>query len=277
MYLTDSSTARHHGSLSDDTRGGATPRAAATRAHRVPDVPAPLRRPPVDLEVIIPAYNEARRLPLTLGATADYLARQPWSSAVVVVDNDSVDSTAEALEHLGEAPVETYLIGCSERGKGAAVRRGIATSSARFVGFVDADNATPIEALDQVVPLLRQGYGAVIASRRCAGARYQVEQSVLRRGGGWLFRACAHLAVPGIADTQCGFKFFDGPLVRDLVRDCRINGFAFDVELLSRVVREGRQAVEVPVAWSDVPGSTFSPRRDGMRSMADLLRISLSR
>ena len=227
--------------------------------------------------MIIPAYNEEKRLPSTLAAAAGYLARQPWTSAIAVVDNDSVDSTADTVEHPGEAPVGTYLIGCSERGKGAAVRRGIATSSARYVGFIDADNATPIDALDEIVPLLRQGYGAVIASRRCHGACYEVEQSALRRGGGWLFRACAHLAVPGVADTQCGFKFFDGPLVRDIVRGCRINGFAFDVELLAHVVRAGRRTVEVPVAWSDVPGSTFSPRRDGMRSLADLLRISLTR
>ncbi|WP_254705165.1 hypothetical protein [Streptomyces lunaelactis] len=99
----------------------------------------------------------------------------------------------------------------------------------------------------------------------------------LRRGGGWMFRRLAQLTLPDIADTQCGFKFFDGPLVRAIVSSCRIDGFAFDVELLARLSREGRAIIEVPVAWSDVPGSTFSARTDGLRSMADLPRIALSR
>jgi hypothetical protein len=171
----------------------------------------------------------------------------------------------------------TYLTGCSERGKGAAVRRGLITSSAHYTGFIDADNATPIEVLDQALPLLRLGYGAVIASRRAPGACYAVEQSALRRCGGWAFRAAAHLTLPDIMDTQCGFKFFDGPLIREIARDCHVNGFAFDVELLTRVLRAGRKATELPVTWSDVPGSTFSALHDGLRSMADLLRISLSR
>ncbi|MEU4269067.1 glycosyltransferase [Streptomyces sp. NPDC026092] len=247
----------------------------AVRAHA--PLPRWLTRPAVDLELIIPAFNEQRRLPSTIKATTAFLAARPWSSAVVVVDNNSADGTLDALDGLAEPPVGLHVIGCSEQGKGAAVRRGIITSSARFIGFADADNATPIETLDRVMELLRAGHGAVIASRHAPGAHLEVEQSVLRRGGGLLFRTLAHLTLPGIADTQCGFKFFSGPLIREVVRDCHIDGFAFDVEMLARVVRAGRDVVEVPVAWSDVPGSTFSARRDGLRSMADLLRISLAR
>ncbi|QKW09733.1 glycosyltransferase [Streptomyces sp. NA04227] len=236
-----------------------------------------LTRPPVDLEVIFPAFNEEHRLPSTVSTAVDHLARCPWSSAVVVVDNDSGDRTHDVLDGYGAAGVEVYAIGCSDHGKGAAVRRGMATSSARFVGFADADNATPFDTVDQVMPLLRQGHAAVIASRRADGASYEIEQSALRRCGGWMFRALARLTVPDIADTQCGFKFFDGPLVREVIDDCRIDGFAFDVEILARLARRGHRATEVPVAWSDVPGSTFSARRDGLRSMADLIRISLAR
>ncbi|MEU2076370.1 glycosyltransferase [Streptomyces sp. NPDC013489] len=236
-----------------------------------------LLRPQVELELLIPAYNEQRRLPSTVAATVDFLAGRPWSSAVVVVDNNSADGTLDVLERFARSPVTVHAIGCSDQGKGAAVRRGIETSSARFIGFADADNATPVETLDRVMELLRAGHGAVIASRHAPGARLDVEQSALRRGGGRLFRSLAHLSLPGVADTQCGFKFFCGPLARAIARDCRIDGFAFDVELLSRVVRAGRDVVEVPVVWHDVPGSTFSARRDGLRSVADLLRISLAR
>lgn len=241
-----------------------------------------LARPPVELELIVPAFNEEHRLPATLAATLDHLARRPWTSAVVVVDNDSCDATRDVVARFEAArgpdrPSPVYVLGCSERGKGAAVRRGIATSAARYIGFIDADNATPIGTLDAVMARLEEGYGSVIGSRRAPGARYEVRQSQLRQGGGWVFRRLARRAVPGVADTQCGFKFFDGPAVRAVLGGCHVDGFAFDVELLARLVRTGRQVVEVPVAWSDVPGSTFSPRRDGLRSLTDLLRISLTR
>ncbi|MFE0698878.1 glycosyltransferase [Streptomyces sp. NPDC058872] len=246
-------------------------------AHPHAPLPRRLVRPPVELELLIPAFNEQQRLPSTVATTVDYLASRPWSSAVVVVDNNSADGTLDVLRRFTDSPVPVHAIGCSDQGKGAAVRRGIATSSARYVGFADADNATPVETLDRVMRLLRAGHGAVIASRHAPGARLDVEQPLLRRGGGLLFRTLAHLSLPDVADTQCGFKFFSGPLARSVVRDCHVDGFAFDVELLARVVRAGQDVVEVPVVWHDVPGSTFSARRDGLRSMADLLRISLAR
>ncbi|NUL04003.1 hypothetical protein HRW07_12285 [Streptomyces lunaelactis] len=145
---------------------------------------------------------------------------------------------------------------------------------------IPASLIRPPVDLELIVPAFneeRRLPGAVIASRRAPGAHYEIEQSALRRGGGWMFRRPAQLTLPDIADTQCGFKVFDGPLVRAIVGSCRIDGFAFDVELLARLSREGRAIIEVPVAWSDVPGSTFSARTDGLRSMADLLRIALSR
>ncbi|MFE9773606.1 glycosyltransferase [Streptomyces sp. NPDC005931] len=240
------------------------------------EIPPWLARPAVDLELIVPALNEERRLPETLACTVDYLSQRPWSSAVVVVDNDSVDCTLEVLDPFADAPVGVHVIGCSEHGKGAAVRRGIATSRARFVGFADADSATPVQTLDAVMALLQEGHSAVIASRRAPGARYRIEQSFPRKCGGWVFRSLARLVLPEIADTQCGFKFFDGRLVRRVIADCRIDGFSFDVEVLARVAREGGDVVEVPVAWSDVPGSTFSIRHDGLRSVADLVRLSVS-
>ncbi|MDQ0717738.1 dolichyl-phosphate beta-glucosyltransferase [Streptomyces luteogriseus] len=240
-------------------------------------IPPCLQRPPVELEIVIPAVNEERRLPRTIGTTVDYLAGQVWSSAVVVVDNDSVDCTIDVPERFDSPTTPVHVIGCSEHGKGAAVRRGIVTSTARFVGFLDADNATPVETLDKVVPLLRDGCAAVIASRHVQGARFEVEESAMRRYGGWMFRRLTRLTLPDIADTQCGFKFFDGRPAREAAAACRVDGFAFDVELLARIVRAGGRVVEVPVAWSDMPGSTFSARRDGVRSMADVLRISLTR
>ncbi|MFC9243864.1 hypothetical protein ACFT7S_07365 [Streptomyces sp. NPDC057136] len=133
---------------------------------------------------------------------------------------------------------------------------GIATSAARYVGFADADNATPIATLDPVMTLLREGHTAVIASRRAPGAHYEIEQSALRRCGGWRFRRLASRTLPGVADTQCGFKFFDGPHVRAVLDEFRIDGFAFDVEILARLVRQGEDVVEV--RWT---GRTYLVRR----------------
>ncbi|NYD23900.1 dolichyl-phosphate beta-glucosyltransferase [Kineococcus aurantiacus] len=229
-------------------------------------------RPAVDLEVVIPAYDEEERLPATLAAAVEHLAGLPLTSAVVVVDNGSVDRTSDlATAARGEVPV--YLLGCRQRGKGSAVRRGFATSCARWVGFMDADLATPMDTLDRVLPLLADGAPVVIASRNAGEADRVVKQSSFRRLGGSVFRLAARSLLPDVADSQCGFKFFDGRAVRAVLDDCTIDGFSFDVELLARMRRAGHPIVEVPVLWTDVPGSTFSPLRDGLRSFSDTVRI----
>jgi glycosyltransferase involved in cell wall biosynthesis len=230
----------------------------------------------VDLEVIIPAFNEEGRLPNTITVIRDYLANLRWSSAIVVVDNNCVDRTLETVDGLSSREIKIHVIGCSNQGKGAAVRRGFLTSSARFVGFIDADNATPFGTLSEIIELLERGHAAIVASRRFPGSKYLTAQPFLRRAGGRAFYELARLAVPGVADTQCGFKFFDGALARRIAADCHIDGFAFDVEMLAHVAWSGHHITEVPVAWSDIPGSTFSLWRDGLRSMADVVRVVVS-
>jgi dolichyl-phosphate beta-glucosyltransferase len=231
-------------------------------------------RPHVELEVVIPALNEEARLPQTLARTVDYLAQQHYSSAIVVVDNGSVDDTADVVRRAARSSaVPVHLVGCATPGKGSAVRRGFTTGLAEYVGFMDADLATPIETLDCVLPLLRNGVTAVIGSRNAHAAVRAVPQGALRSAGGEAFRAATRTVLPGIADSQCGFKFFSGPAVRRVLGDCRIDGFSFDVELLGRLQRVGHVVVEVPVVWTDVAGSTFSPLRHGVRSFADLVRI----
>jgi dolichyl-phosphate beta-glucosyltransferase len=246
-----------------------------TQPGRHHDIPQWLERERVDLEVIIPAFNEEGRLPKTITVITDYLVNLTWSSAIVIVDNNCVDRTVEIVDGLPSKAVKIHVIGCSDQGKGAAVRRGFLTSSARFVGFIDADNATPFGTLSEIIELLEMGHAAVVASRRFPGAKYLSAQPLLRRAGGLAFCRLAHLAVPGVADTQCGFKFFDGALARRIAADCHIDGFAFDVEMLARVAWSGHHIIEVPVAWSDRPGSTFSLWRDGLRSMADVVRVVL--
>jgi len=138
---------------------------------------------------------------------------------------------------------------------------------------MDADLATPIETLDTVVPLLAECQ-AVVGSRRIRGATLAKRQPVHRSVGSAAFRMMAHRVVPGFADTQCGFKFFAGDLARTVARKLRIDGFAFDVELLRMVTDMGVPIKEVPVIWSDGEGSTLRVLRDGPRTATDLLRLA---
>jgi dolichyl-phosphate beta-glucosyltransferase len=242
---------------------------------RVPTVMWPAsHRAHVELEVVIPAFNEENRLPATLARTVEYLARQEYTSTIVVVDNGSVDRTAEVVRRaMQDSPVPIHLVGCALPGKGNAVRRGFVSGRSRYVGFMDADLATPIETLDRVIPLLRAGAIAVIGSRNVEGGCRAVSQGVVRRAGGEAFRAAYRTVLPGVQDSQCGFKFFSGPAIRQVISECRVGGFSFDVELLGRLQRTGHDIVEVPVIWTDVAGSTFSPVRHGLRSFADTVRV----
>jgi glycosyltransferase involved in cell wall biosynthesis len=229
-----------------------------------------------DLEIVIPAYNEAGRLPSTLLATVEFLAEQPWTSQVVVVDNGSDDDTVGAVRSIAphllqSVPVE--VIGCARPGKGAAVRRGLLSSTSRFVGFFDADLSTPVETLSAVLPHLQGGASAVIGSRRVPGSSVVRKQPLSRRAGGRAFRLVTQRAVHGVQDTQCGFKFFEREAAVRAMVQCRTSGFAFDVEFLRRLQQGGGVIVEVPVAWTDDPRSSFRTFRDGFASFGAVLQI----
>ena len=250
-------------------------RLAHPAGNRSPDrFPFGLLRETCDLEILIPSLNEAGRLPGTLDRTVEYLAAQRYSSSVVVIDNGSIDQTVNLVAQMRSGRVPVSVIGCARPGKGAAVRRGIQTSRARFVGYMDADLATPIETLDTVVPLLTSGSQAVVGSRRIDGAAFAQRQPLLRLVGGLAFRVVASRVLRGIADTQCGFKFFSGDLARAVASRLSIDGFAFDVELLSAVVQRGATVTEVPVVWTDRKGSSLRPGTDGARAIADVFRLS---
>jgi dolichyl-phosphate beta-glucosyltransferase len=250
------------------------PRDTSPAPARTAVLPPP--RPTVDLEVAIPAFNEASRLPATLLRTVEFLREQPWSSRVVVVDNGSSDGTADVVRAFGAATdgeVQVELVGCAQPGKGAAVRRALLRSRSRFVGFFDADLATPVETLSVVMEHLAAGATAVIGSRHAPGARFVQHQPASRRLGGAAFRAVTHSLVAGVHDTQCGFKFFDRAALVPALVTCRTTGFAFDVELLRHLQDAGAEIVEVPVAWSHAGGSSFSPLRDGMSAFRAVLQL----
>lgn len=226
-----------------------------------------------DFDLVVPALNEERRIGKTVAALCAHLATAPWSSRIIVVDNGSVDATSEVVDLHGHA-VEIDLIGCRTTGKGAAVRSGMARTSAGWVGYCDADLATPPQAIDQGLELLRQGHQVVLGSRRALGADYVVRQPLHRRAGSRAFRAFTASLIGPVSDSQCGFKLFDGPSARELFSTIRTHGYAFDVEVVAKARRMGLDIAELPVAWTDQGGSTFRPFADGVRTFRDLRQVS---
>ena len=229
------------------------------------------------IEIVVPARNEARRLPAGLAVLCRQAATLPLPAAVVVVDSASTDETAAIVRDWPAGPVPVRLVRCERPGKGLAVRAGLLATRAPFVGFCDADMATDVSALAVAVGLLMAGHRVVVGSRGLSGSVVEDRHRAARRAGAAVFRLLARQIVPGATDTQCGFKFFAGPLARAAARSLRTAGFAFDIELLALCRLQGASVTEIPVVWRDVPGSTFSVPRHSAGACRDLASIWLSR
>ncbi|MFF3288843.1 dolichyl-phosphate beta-glucosyltransferase [Streptomyces sp. NPDC003023] len=232
----------------------------------------------VDLSVVVPAYNEEARLRPTLDAVCAYLRADPqrWGAwELIVVDDGSTDATAKIAQEAAEEEPRIQLVSSgTNHGKGSALRLGVLASYGRRVLVMDADMATPIEELDRLEAELEgSGAAAVIGSRAHPDARIEVHQ---RRGREWLGRMGNRLiravAVPGIRDTQCGFKLFDGDRARTAFADSRLDGWGIDVEILRFFRRETWPVTEVPVRWSHRTGSKVRPA-DYAKVLLELLRL----
>jgi dolichyl-phosphate beta-glucosyltransferase len=231
--------------------------------------------PPVLIEIVVPARNEARRLPDGLAALCRKAATLPLRTAILVVDSASTDQTGDVVRNWPAGPVPVGLLRCPRAGKGLAVRAGLLATRAPFVGFCDADMATDLSALDVAVSLLAAGNALVIGSRMLDASDVEDRHDGIRRIGAAAFRTMARRIVPDATDTQCGFKFFSGPLARAAALSLRTAGFAFDVELVARCQRLGAGLTEIPVCWRDVPGSTFSVPRHSAATLRDIASIWL--
>ncbi len=228
------------------------------------------------LEIIVPARNEAGRLPAGLAALCEKAATLPVSTEIVVIDSLSTDSTADIVRQWPVGPVPVRLVSCRRRGKGRAVRAGLLTTRAPFVGFCDADMATDLSALDDAIALLQSGASMVLGSRAHPDSHVEARHSRLRRAGAYVFRAVARMLTSGVRDSQCGFKFFDGDIARAAAMPMKAAGFSFDIELIARCQRLGGSPIEIPVRWRDVEGSTFSVRRHGFAAFAEVGLIWLT-
>jgi glycosyltransferase involved in cell wall biosynthesis len=227
----------------------------------------------VQIEIVVPARNEARRLPAGLDALCRKAAALPVRAGILVVDSASTDATGDVIRQWPAGPVPVRLLHCDRPGKGLAVRTGLLATRAPFVGFCDADMATDLAALDVAIGLLAAGNSLVIGSRGLAASVVENRHSAVRRAGAAVFRAMARRVVPGATDTQCGFKFFSGPLARAAALRLTTPGFAFDIELIALCQRLGASLTEFPVHWQDMPGSTFSVPRHSGAALRDLVSI----
>jgi dolichyl-phosphate beta-glucosyltransferase len=225
------------------------------------------------LSVVIPAYNERDRLPPTLRRIAAHLAGRPHE--IVVVDDGSRDDTAAAARGAG---VEGLVLLRNEgnRGKGYSVRRGMLAARGARRLMSDADLSTPIEELARLEQALESGYPIAIGSRALQGARIEVRQPWYRENMGRLFNVFVRaLAVPGVRDTQCGFKLFTAEAASSVFSAARLDGFSFDVEALYIARLLGYGIAEVPVSWRN-DAATRVGLLGGFQAFPDLLRIRLN-
>lgn len=223
--------------------------------------------------VIIPAYNEAERLPAYLHQVVDFFEGRGEPYEILVVDDGSGDATAERVRELQGAHARLGLIVLPQnRGKGYAVRIGMVNARGAFRLFADADGATPIAELARLLPALRGGADIVIGSRALRDPGVTVRAHLHRMAAGRVFNwLVARLGVHGIADSQCGFKCFRAAAAEDLFRALRTDGYGFDVELLLLAQHRGYRIAEVAVNWADQPGSKVRVLTDGPRMLWQIL------
>lgn len=227
------------------------------------------------LSVVVPAYNEAARLPATLDRMAEFLASAPrWQPAeIIVVDDGSQDETAAVAERFtGPQGVEVRVCRLPHNcGKGAAVRAGLAASLGEWVLISDADLAAPIEDIDVLHAAKADlAAGSRALRRELISRRQPWARNLLGRGFNVLLRL---LGLTGLRDTQCGFKLLRGELARVLGQQLRLDGFAFDVELLARTRRLGGTVREVPVHWAHVDHSSVHAFRHSVQMARDVVRL----
>ena len=226
-------------------------------------------RPP--LSIVIPAYNEATRLPRTLAALRAHLGDP--AAQVVVVDDGSTDATAEVARAAGAAafPVEVVELG-TNRGKGAAVRAGMAATTGDSVLVMDADLATDLAAVAPALALLAEA-DVVVGSRAVPGSTVRGTTGLRKAMGRTFNRMVRVVARLDVHDSQCGFKAFRGDVGRLLFALTEIDGFAYDPEVLVLARILGYRMVELPVDWTAVDGSTVRPVRDSLATGIALVRI----
>ncbi|HEX2912359.1 MAG TPA: dolichyl-phosphate beta-glucosyltransferase [Chloroflexia bacterium] len=232
----------------------------------------------VYLSIVIPVYNEEKRIGPSLERIITYLSTKPWSREIVLVDDGSRDGgialARQKLDGVEKLRVISYG---GNRGKGYALKQGMVSSQGQFVLFTDADLSTPIEELDKMLPWFDQGFDIVQGSRKMPGATVERHQPWLRENMGKVFTALSNIiAQVNVRDVTCGFKCYRGPVAHDLYGRQQIFDWSFDAEIIHIARRSGYRLKEVPVRWYDERGTKVNLLRDSIRSFMGLLTIRLN-
>ncbi len=240
--------------------------------------PAPEPPTLIDMSIVIPAFNEEARISSTLTSIIEYLKNRPeLSSEIIVVDDGSSDKTSAVVKGFEGAGVDVKVLTYPEnRGKGYAVRFGVMNARGRRILYNDADGATPIEEIERLEAALNSGVHIAVGSRAMFSRETQIATVWYRKIMGRVFNGFVNLILlPGIADTQCGFKMFVRKAGRAIFSQQRAERFSFDVEVLFLARKAGYKIAEVPINWTNVPGSKVSLVNDSAAMFLDLLRFRL--
>jgi glycosyltransferase involved in cell wall biosynthesis len=225
------------------------------------------------VSVVIPAYNEESRLAQTIAELTRYLSTTNWSWEVRVVDDGSRDGTCRVAEEWAGRTPNVVLQREPHRGKGGAVKAGLLAASAPYRFICDADLAMPVTELPRFLPPALAAFDVAIGSREGHGAR-RVGEPLIRHVAGRVFNyAVQRLTVPGIEDTQCGFKMFTAEAAEAIFPLVTVDGWAFDIEVLCIARARGLRIVEVPIEWHYGRRSQLNLLRDGAAMFSELLRI----
>ena len=229
-----------------------------------------------DISLILPAYNEARVIRATTAEAIAYFAARKLSYELIVAA-DGADGTREIVRELALSNPALHVLGAdARRGKGLGIREAVAIATGSIIGYADADNKVPIDEFDKFRPQLDAGVEAVIGSRN-KGATIEKKQPLYRRVGsrGFHYFMQTFVGLPGINDTQCGFKFFQHSVAKELFRRQKIDGYMFDVEILAIARRLRYRIAQVPIRWRDDADSRLDLVAGNLRNVRDIFRIGL--
>lgn len=233
----------------------------------------------MDLSIVIPAYEEAKKIASDVKDAAAFLERNDFSGEVIVVDDGSRDKTSEVAGKVEVPPgIKLNVIRHDKhRGKGHAVRKGVENSSGEYVMFADSGSCVPYDDSLQGLDLIKYGTCDIAhGSRKMTGCNIEKSQSLYRRICSKMFHwfVILDMKVPAeFTDTQCGFKIYKGDVARHLYGECITDGFTFDIEIIMRAQREGYRIKEFPIDWTCDRDSRLSPTRSSWSVLKELLTI----
>ncbi len=225
------------------------------------------------LSIIIPAYNEERRLPDTLAKVLAFLQQQTYPWEVLIVENGSKDNTLVIAQKFAQSHPQVRVIHEEQRGKGLAVRRGMLEAKGEYRFMCDADLSMPIGEVNRFFPPQLNDVDVVIASREAPGAVRYHEPFYRHFGGRVINLIIRWFALPGLQDTQCGFKMFRAPVAEVLFRQMTLTGWSFDIEILYVARLLGYNIIEMPIPWYFNPESKLDLLKDALKMGMDILSV----